>query len=333
MTRPRQNRFFFTSLPDPDDLSTCAREYDSEKFCGTKSPESLVVVLSSLCRFQEVFPSRLGIVMSDVRDMGLSIGHSLVAFILQRLGATKSWMNFFHTYMTGFTIQFGKEELSMRAKRGLLFAHSISHVLSELVLFCLDLAMAKAGAPLVRYHDDFAFYSRTDLSEQWAVCCRALKGLGLSPNLEKSGSLWLRNSQETQEHLEPKGPPGPVEWRELRLNASGTWEVKDGAVQRCLTPLDSSAPILRLVNDRNRQLAFLKSRLGPMCMALGTLHAKSVSCLHLYHLFTSVGCLNAPLSAGPAFCLGLQNLGGCRALSLRCRPEFCGACQPGTAAA
>lgn len=250
----------------------------------TEHLEHLIMIVAAVLKFDEVLPSKtdaLGLIQSDIKDFGMSLQHDLVLAVLECIGVTPKWLAFFGKYIKDWCVDVEGRQYRPVDGRGLLLAHTLSHVCTELVLCLLDLSMAKAGHPLLRAHDDFIFCARGEPAANNALshCIDTVHKLGLEHNESKTAAVFLSGEEEAlaEESSDLRAAmTKDFKLRGLVLNGGG-WKIQEKHVGRLLEPLQlQGTSVFALLNQYNSQLRTIRSELGPVCRALGADHARAV---------------------------------------------------------
>ncbi|KAJ3129755.1 hypothetical protein HK098_000124 [Nowakowskiella sp. JEL0407] len=134
-------------------------------------------------------------------------------------------------------------------RRGILLAHSLSRLVSEMLLVLLEIDVfqkTRGAVQLMRVVDDIYFVHTEKLliHKTWNILTEGLARIGLRPNLLKSGSVVIPgvshpNYEELKENSNAPDiraaspiPQNPVMWGLLHLRSSGKWDIYSPTVEK-----------------------------------------------------------------------------------------------------
>lgn len=196
----------------------------------------------------------LAVIRSDFEWFGPGLPHSSIFAVMEFFGFNEEWLDFFKRVLEA-PLRFKEDGPSDSAfgirKRGTPISNTISDVVGESLLFCLDFAVNQKadGTPLYRLHDDMWLWGTTEkCSKAWKVVTEFTEVMGLSINEEKTGSaVVLPKSKKAGLESEAKEetakanhnlPSGAVTWGFLKLNAStGHFEIDESIVDEHIDEL------------------------------------------------------------------------------------------------
>ncbi|KAA8634196.1 hypothetical protein SMACR_06591 [Sordaria macrospora] len=232
-------------------------EADADKEQDTRDAPLKVVQglmhrLESDILVQRHLGNELSVIRSDFRWFGPGLPHSSIFAVMEFFGFNEEWLDFFKRVLEA-PIRF-KEDPTDTAfgvrKRGVPISSTISDVVGESVLFCLDFAVNQKadGTPLYRLHDDMWLWGTMEkCSKAWKVVTEFTEVLGLSLNEEKTGSAIilpknkkadLESGKEDTAKTSHNLPSGPITWGFLELNPStGHFEIDEAKVDKHIDEL------------------------------------------------------------------------------------------------
>ncbi|EGO60541.1 hypothetical protein NEUTE1DRAFT_119701 [Neurospora tetrasperma FGSC 2508] len=198
--------------------------------------------------------NELTVLRSDFQWFGPGLPHSSIFAVMEFFGFNEEWLDFFKRVLEA-PLRFKGDPnpdtpFGIR-KRGTPISSTISDVVGESLLFCLDFAVNQKadGTPLYRLHDDMWLWGTTEkCSKAWKVVTEFSEVMGLSLNEEKTGSAIIHPKnkkvglESTKEEETAKTshnlPTGPVTWGLLKLNAStGHFEIDESKVDEHIDEL------------------------------------------------------------------------------------------------
>ncbi|TVY73313.1 hypothetical protein LSUE1_G008324 [Lachnellula suecica] len=205
--------------------------YDSDGGVPTdtrKSGQRITQTLLHTLVAEMILGTRLGrepvVVRSDFKWFGPSLPHSTMFTVLESLGVSGKWIDFFSRALSAPMkfVQDGPEALVQIRKRGTPISGPLSDVLGETVLFCLDFTFNQKteGARLYRLHDDIWFWGEEETCVTgWNVMTEFSELMGLDFNESKTGSVKVTRKQGIPGQLSSSLPKGDVRWGFLKLDS------------------------------------------------------------------------------------------------------------------
>lgn len=237
-----------------DTSSEADRDEEDTRDSHLKVVQNLMHRLETEILIQRHLGKEVSVIRSDFEWFGPGLPHSSVFAVMEFLGFNEEWLDFFKRVLEA-PIRF-KEDPSEAAfgirKRGVPISSTISEVVGESLLFCLDYAVNQKadGTPLYRLHDDMWLWGTTEkCSKAWKVVTEFTEVMGLSINEEKTGSAIIVPENKTAGGAESgekekavkashKLPSGPVTWGFLELNATtGHFEIDEAKVDEHIEEL------------------------------------------------------------------------------------------------
>ena len=148
--------------------------------------------------------------------------HETIYTVLRFPVFSQHWLGFFERYLQAPLRFVDEDHVSSKVRRrGIPTSHALSDVLSETVLFCLDLAVNQAatGQPLWRYGDDLWFWypDHHMVVEAWNAVERFASVTGTSINRRKTGTVRISENRDSHE-IHPELPQGEIRWGFLVLS-------------------------------------------------------------------------------------------------------------------
>ncbi|KAH0603614.1 uncharacterized protein H6S33_007273 [Morchella sextelata] len=216
--------------------------YDSESSGGDtdgeylksalETKQSLLHILSTECLLSTAIHGSFTVVRSDFSWFGPGLSHASILTVMSFFGVSSEWIKFFKTFLETpllFAADGGSSSVRVR-KCGVPISHSLSTVLGEAVLFCMDYAVNQRanGMFLYRIHDDFWLWNSNpdNCAAAWKEIQTFSSLVGLSFNDEKTGSVTVGASAEKH----PELPEGDVKWGFLKFESSGRFVIDQAQV-------------------------------------------------------------------------------------------------------
>ncbi|KXS15572.1 hypothetical protein M427DRAFT_155281 [Gonapodya prolifera JEL478] len=290
---------FCCSLPASIEMQESASAYGNKagsvgktKGERTKKEKLLDLVATEVGLTKWVAAPKMAntVVGLDIKDFYLSIPHPLILKLLDKVGMPSKWLSFFTRFLTPRVILGVPPDAQPRTiQRGVLLAHALSRLASELVLFGLDVAVikeTKGNVQVTRVVDDIFLWHHQPivLGAAYSATEKYLKRCGLAINKDKSGSVVIPGGEfppntpvpAPSEHY----PQGLVRWGFLRLESSGSWVVDDTLLSATITQLNGelakSRSVLSAVNVFNSFTRYLDKMVATPSTALGLGHVEGV---------------------------------------------------------
>ncbi|KAF1837272.1 hypothetical protein BDW02DRAFT_637396 [Decorospora gaudefroyi] len=200
--------------------------------------------------------------------------HQTLFTVLEFLGVSKKWKKFFENYLQA-PLKFMDDPSSepRLRRRGMPGSHTLSDVLGETVLFCLDFAVNQAT-------DDYDVCTNA-----WAAILRFTEVMGVKLDDKKTGSV--RISQEKNLSIDDRLPEGEIRWGFLRLDSKrGRFEIDqkmvDGHVEELRTQLEGkSKSVIDYIQAWNSYAAtFFSSNFGKASNCFGREHVDKMLAIH-----------------------------------------------------
>lgn len=214
-------------------------EEDGEEDMASKpknpmeSRQSLLHLLSAEILLNTRFHGELTCVRSEFDSWTPSLPHSTIYSVLTFLGVSEKWLSFFRKFLEAPLkfISDGDDAQPRIRKRGVPGSHTLSDVLGEVILFCMDFSVNQntEGGQLYRMQDDFWFWSpdHDKCVKAWSTITRFAEIAGVTLNGGKSGTVRIMHQKDAVNvEIDKSLPKGEIRWGFLRLNpASGRFEI------------------------------------------------------------------------------------------------------------
>ncbi|KXS15622.1 hypothetical protein M427DRAFT_56692 [Gonapodya prolifera JEL478] len=285
--RQRRELIFLAALPNSTDAAAQeARRYqsvdagdDTEGQGGAKA--RLLEYMAAEVRLGKHAGAPTGrtvVVASDIKNFGPSLPHPLLMKFLETIGVPDRWLSFFRRFLSP-TVLIGTPAAPHVVARGVPQSFDLSMLVSELVLFGLDVAVLRAtkgAVHLARQHDDIYLWARSDdeALKAWTALTEYLRRCGLEVNSEKSGAVGVPGVRADQQPALPSALPiGPVRWGGLTLQESGEWHLDETVIAAELDGLEkdvarAAGSALGTVNAYNARVTRIQA-IARTSVALG----------------------------------------------------------------
>lgn len=208
--------------------------------------QSLLHLLSTEVLLNTRIHGQLSCFHADFDRWNSSLPHSTIRSVMRYLGVSERWITFFDRFMEA-PLAFPDEEPRLR-KRGVPASHSISEVLGETILFCMDFGVNQAtkGELLYRMHDEFWFWSPANQTcvAAWKSIGQFAEVMGVTINKNKAGSVRIiKKSKDTVSghnltKVHESLPQGKIRWGFLYLDSqTGRFVIDEGMVDKHINEL------------------------------------------------------------------------------------------------
>nr|AEN94406.1 reverse transcriptase-like protein [Adineta vaga] len=281
----RQRNFWMGTLPDEEGDSN---DYGDGNYSAVGLKETVLDLIHvEIDLHQTLYPETpLTVVCADVEDFGLLISHEVIQTFLQQCDVPQIWLDFFDRFLKQQVYHQAEDPVRQR-QRGVPIAHSVSYLMSELVLFGMDLYVYQnTGIFNYRLHDDFWFFDSqlSKIDQAWTLMKEYGNIVGLTFNKEKCGSTQiLPLNTATPPTLLIVGaslPENDVKWGLLTLQKNGQFTPD----QRRITPflneikerLSSVRAILEWIKVYNSYMAFFMHHFGRYANVLRARHFEGI---------------------------------------------------------
>ena len=200
------------------------------------------------------------------------------------------WLSFFGKFLEAPLkfISDGDAGQPQIRKRGVPGSHTLSDVLGEVILFCMDFSVNQctAGAQLYRMHDDFWIWSSNQqtCAKAWSAITKFTDTMGVTLNEEKSGTVRIVHEKGHREiAANPSLPKGQIRWGFLYLNPlSGRFEIDQSLVESHMDELqhqlgDKTKSVFSWVQAWNTYAAiFFTTNFGKPANCFGQEHVDNM---------------------------------------------------------
>jgi hypothetical protein len=231
---------------DEEEMGSEEDEEDNE---GPKNPmelkQSLLHLLSTEILINTRTHGELSCFHAEFDRWASVLPHSTIRAVLRFLGVSERWLGFFEKFMAA-PLAFPGEKPRLR-RRGVPASHSISEVLGEAVLFCMDFSINQAtkGQLFYRMHDDFWFWSSNHQTcvVAWNIIEQFSKVMGVTINTGKAGSVRITRTSKAMEDgaqaaIHESLPQGKIRWGFLYLDSqSGHFVIDEKMVDKHINEL------------------------------------------------------------------------------------------------
>lgn len=228
--------FFMNQLPDHMKSNRQGYQNDQDgqdiddQTSPTETKQSLLHIVTTECLLNTMLYNTFTAVRSDFTWFGPSLPHSSLITVLRFFGVAEIWLTFFQKFLSTplkFVSDGPLAKIQVRS-RGVPISHSLSDMLGEVLLFCMDYAVNQRadGLFLYRVHDDFWFWNEdpTVCVKAWKEMSRFSSLVGLEFNHEKTGSVCVGQPPH------PDLPRGSIKWGFLKFEESGQFVIDQSQV-------------------------------------------------------------------------------------------------------
>lgn len=228
--------FLLSSLPGSiRDHLAGGGGYDSEEAPetpteGKKVPsvkQQLLRKIATEVLLHKFLYGQVAVVQSDMKWYATGLSHTTIFAMLRFVGFSEEWILFFKKFLEAPLNMSPSDSSKIRPrtrKRGAPMAHAPEKLIGELVLYMMDLTVAKeAGIFLYRLHDDLWLVGEPQrCAKAWKAMKQFAAVTGLEFNYRKTGSVYL--SEQKEPNVISTLPKGQVRIGFLELDpVSGDW--------------------------------------------------------------------------------------------------------------
>jgi hypothetical protein len=217
--------------------------------------------------------------------------HQTVLQVLEFFGVSDKWRTFFTKFLAAplkFMDDGPSAEPRLR-KRGTPGSHTLSDVLGESVLFCLDFAVNQntSGALLHRLYDDVWFWNPDyeTCVKAWESVAQFTQVTGVELDDKKTGSVRVANGSTLD--IDERLPEGEIRWGFLSLDPSnGRFEIDQKMVDAHVEELrkqlqGKSKSVIDWIQAWNSYAAtFFSSNFGKPSNCFGREHVDKMLATH-----------------------------------------------------
>jgi hypothetical protein len=203
-----------------------------------QSKQALLHLLTTEILINTRLHEELTCVRSEFENWNPSLPHSTIHWVLAFLGVSEKWLSFFRKFLEA-PLKFvsdGEAGQPQIRKRGVPGSHTLSDVLGEAILFCMDFSVNQSteGAQLHRMHDDFWIWSSSHKTcvKAWSAITEFANTMGVTLNPGKSGTVRVRREKGRRDiAIDSSLPQGQIRWGFLYLDSqSGRFEIDQSMV-------------------------------------------------------------------------------------------------------
>ena len=202
----------------------------------------------------------LYVLHTDFKDYFLTLPHNLLVIMLEELGLSEDWIQFFRKY---FQIPYSYHSKTTQASQGLSLSHVLSSLFADLVLVFLEKSIDSQEVAIYRYMDDMYLFSESaeQIKSAWEQINNYCTITGLSLNKEKTGAAFMGNSGQGDEAFLQEFNGRLPQWMFLELKGDGQWYINPKSVdeykQHMAAHLKAQASIFSFVTVYNKHISFL----------------------------------------------------------------------------
>ena len=221
------------------------------------------------------------ILQSDFRWFGPSLPHNAILTVMKFFGVQEDWINFFQKYLTPRLVfsADGPNANHIERQCGVPISHTLTDVMGETMLFCLDFAVNQSSTnSLYRVHDDIWFWGSKEATESaWKTLRKFTNVMGLQLNEEKTGSAQIFDPKVKRTAPSSLLPSDAIHWGFLTLDSDGQWKMNEDKVKEHVSELKfqlaATTSIFAWIQAWNTYVArFLSANFGEPANGLGKAH-------------------------------------------------------------
>ena len=255
-----------------------------------KLKQKLLHLLSTEIILNKRLHGELTCVRTEFDNWNPSLPHSTIYAVLSFLGVSDKWLTFFKKFMEAPLKFIGDSTKPQIRRRGVPGSHTLSDVLGEVILFCLDYGVNQAtdGQQLYRMYDDCWFWSSDQKAcvKAWSATTTFTSVMGLKLNTDKTGTVRVTKSGSSLT-IDSSLPKGEIRWGFLVLSpTSGRFEIDQSTVDHHITELshqltDKESSIFAWVQAWNTYAAtFFTTNFGKAANCFGQAHVDNMLATH-----------------------------------------------------
>ena len=287
----QRNDFWMASFPDQQDVTNVYEESNSFTNTVNLKTKLLYLINTEIQLHQTIHPSDPFTVMcADFEWFGPSVAHKTIRIFLDVCGVSNIWLDFFDRFLKQPVFYKPNKPIRER-KRGVPVSHSLSFLLSDLLIFGMDLYVYQStGIFNYRLHDDFWFFDadQSRIEQTWTLMNEFANLIGLKFNSEKCGSVQILPSGV--QPMTTSLPNKDVKWGLLKLESNGRFDIDRNALTPYLDEfkgrLTKSKTILEWVKLYNEYIAFFMRNFGKSSYTLGKFHMeKTIETFQFIHRY------------------------------------------------
>jgi hypothetical protein len=241
---PKKKRIAYEEEEDGEEVDSEEVQDDDKPKNPMELKQSLLHLLSTEILINTRIHGELSCFHAGFDRWNSALPHSTIRGVMRFFGLSSRWLTFFDRFMKA-PLAFPSEEPRCR-QRGLPASHSISEVLGESILFCMDFAVNQAtkGQLLYRMHDDFWFWAPAHQTcvAAWHCIGQFAKVMGVTINASKAGSVRITKVSKEGSSIHTSSheslPQGKIRWGLLYLDPqSGRFVIDEAMVDKHIKEL------------------------------------------------------------------------------------------------
>jgi len=269
----RRANFFLSQFHDEaakvsryDDLVDAPEPADKDDASPAQIKRLLLHLMTTECYLNKAIHGSHATICSDLEWFGPSLPHSSILTVLEFLGMSKTWLDFYRSFLAA-PIRFPGETEARVRKRGTPISYALSVVCGETILFMMDFAVNQRadGLYLYRMHDDLWVWDSNakKVADGWAEMKTYASLVGLKFNTKKTGSAYVGTNPDDAAGL----PTGSIRWGFLEFNpAQARFSIDQKDVDMHIVEmrrqLASTKSVFGWVNAYNKYMVFFLRNLG-----------------------------------------------------------------------
>jgi len=249
-----------------DDLIDVPEPADKDNASPAQIKRLLLHLMTTECYLNKAIHGSHATICSDLEWFGPSLPHSSILTVLEFLGMSKTWVDFYKSFLSA-PIRFPDETEARVRKRGTPISYALSVVCGETILFMMDFAVNQRadGLYLYRMHDDLWVWDSNakKVAAGWAEMKTYASLVGLKFNIKKTGSAYVgTNADDAADH-----PTGNIRWGFLKFDpAQARFGIDQNDVDMHIVEmrrqLASTKSVFGWVNAYNKYTVFFLRNLG-----------------------------------------------------------------------
>ncbi|CAA7262530.1 unnamed protein product [Cyclocybe aegerita] len=266
----RYRDFFMSQLHDRADRPNF---YDDNHNSNDRNPSNpamtkrrLLHVMTTEAYLNTAVHGTHAMICSDLEWFGPSLPITSILTVLEFIGVSDDWGDFFKTFLSAPLQLPGESEPRIR-KRGTPISYSLSAFCGEAILFMMDFAVNQRadGLFLYRMHDDLWLWDADvkKVADGWTEMKTYAALVGLKFNDKKTGAAYIGDPDPNTQRL----PPTDVRWGFLKFDvAKSRFVIDQREVDRHVVEmrrqLAAAQSVFGWVKAYNNYMAFLFRNFG-----------------------------------------------------------------------
>jgi len=269
----QRSTFFMAQLQDQEARlkpydETTGDPSDKANIDLSKIKQKLLHIMTTEKYLNEALHGSFAALCSDFEWFGPSLPHRSILTVLEFIGMSKMWLNFFHAFLSMPLRIPGEPGAEPRTrKRGTPINYSLSVICGEVIIFIMDFAVNQRadGMFLYRMHDDLWLWDADvkKVANGWAEMNKYAGLVGLKFNEQKTGSTYIGPQVDHAIGL----PSGDIRWGFLVFDAQEARFIIDQKdidkhIEEMRRQLANVKSIFGWVNVYNKYMAFFLRNMG-----------------------------------------------------------------------